>query len=324
MAVILGWTADTGGCRWYRIAEPLRVARQLGHTVALTDRLTVRQALAADVVVAQYIADDAAAEGWLQLCQTRGGPLCVYDLDDDLWSSPTYPPAARDVVVRSITAAHVVTCSTEPLARILRHWNRNVVVIPNGVPAWLVELETDPADVPRVDDRFTIGWPTSVSHTDDLRHHLKALDRTLRRNPDMCLHLIGPDSIDVLPPEQLVVTGWLPLPRYYRALLFDVLIAPLRPCAFNASKSGIKAIEAAALGIPAVVSDEPPYRGIVEHGVTGFLIRRDHEWAQYLRVLRDDPDLRAKMGSEARARAVAQWLNDANAERWLRAWRVKP
>jgi len=317
---VLGWTADQGGCAWYRIKEPLRVVRQLGHQVRLTDRMTLMEGLSADVVVAQYIADDRAAAGWRQLCTYPRGPRCVYDLDDDLWSSPTYPRDALAVVEGSIAAAHLVTVSTLPLADIVRKFNPNVVVVPNGVPSWLFELETADELVPRVDDRFTLGWPTSVSHTEDLRFHLAQLDRVLRRNPGMCLHLIGPSGIDVLPPDQLVVTSWLPLPKYYRALLFDVLIAPLRPSAFNRSKSGIKAMEAAALGIPAVVSNEEPYRQVVDHGVTGFLVTRDHEWAQYLRVLHHDPELRVRMGQAARARAAAEWVNDANAERWLSAW----
>jgi glycosyltransferase involved in cell wall biosynthesis len=319
---IIGWTADTGGCAWYRIAEPLRVARGLGHVVQLVDRLPMAAAAGADVVLAQYIADDAAHEGWRRLCALRDGPVCVYDLDDDIWSSPSYPPESAAVVERSLRCAHVVTCSTWPLAAILRRYNPNVHVVPNGVPGWVLDLETDPARLPRVDDRFTIGWPTSISHRDDLAHVWRLFDRMLRRDPNMVMHMIGPSACDVLPPDQLHLTPWQPLPSYYRTLVFDVLVAPLRPHPFNRSKSGIKAQEAAALGIPAVVTDSAPYEGIVEHGVTGFLVRADHEWPRYLRELHE-PELRAKMGAAARARAESLWINDNNAGRWLDAWQSR-
>ena len=43
------------------------------------------------------------------------------------------------------------------------------------------------------------------------------------------------------------------------------------------SKSAIRAIEYGALGIPVVASDVGPYRDHIVDGVTGYLIRREHE-----------------------------------------------
>jgi hypothetical protein len=65
---------------------------------------------------------------------------------------------------------------------------------------------------------------------------------------------------------------------------------------FASSKSYIKALEYAALGIPVIASDAEPYRDFVVHGVTGFLVRRDHEWLSYLRELASDDGLRQSMG----------------------------
>src|SRR5262249_12114020 len=90
---------------------------------------------------------------------------------------------------------------------------------------------------------------------------------------------------------------------FYGAIDWDAGLAPLYPgSVFNRSKSYIKALEYAARGIPVVASDAEPYRGFVLHGVTGFLVKYDHEWLKYLEEL-TDPQVRADMGDKAREHA---------------------
>ena len=59
----------------------------------------------------------------------------------------------------------------------------------------------------------------------------------------------------------------------------------------------MRALEYAARGIPVVASDCEAYRGFVQHGETGFLVRYDHEWGRYLRALVNDEAMRAEMGA---------------------------
>jgi glycosyltransferase involved in cell wall biosynthesis len=79
----------------------------------------------------------------------------------------------------------------------------------------------------------------------------------------------------------------------------------------------VKALEMAALGIPCIASDVGPYSGFVRHGETGFLVRRPHEWARYLRQLLD-PVARQEMGDKARALA-ADYTIETNIELWEKA-----
>jgi glycosyltransferase involved in cell wall biosynthesis len=58
----------------------------------------------------------------------------------------------------------------------------------------------------------------------------------------------------------------------------------------------------------------------VRHGETGFLISRDHEWAEALDALTGDEQLRVKMAAAAREQA-AQWTVDRHAHLWERAYR---
>jgi glycosyltransferase involved in cell wall biosynthesis len=119
-----------------------------------------------------------------------------------------------------------------------------------------------------------------------------------------------------IPEAQLVTTPWIDgVDNVWRAIDFDIALAPLRPHVFNQSKSNLKALEAAALGIPIVASDCGPYPEFVEHGKTGFLVKRDHEWAKYLRELVNDEAMREEMGAAAKAKA-RQWTLEGNIEDW--------
>jgi len=94
-----------------------------------------------------------------------------------------------------------------------------------------------------------------------------------------------------------------------------VMVAPLQAHVFNRSKSPLRVLEAAMLGIPVVASDYGPYADFVQHGTTGLLVRADHEWGKHLRALVEDAAMREEMGANARAHA-AGWTIEQHADDW--------
>jgi glycogen(starch) synthase len=62
-------------------------------------------------------------------------------------------------------------------------------------------------------------------------------------------------------------------------------------------------IEASALGVPIAAMNTGGTPDIIQNGETGLLSRTLEEFAADIRRLRDDPDLRARLGAAARARA---------------------
>jgi len=72
-------------------------------------------------------------------------------------------PEIRANVIRNIEVADLVTVSTEPLADVISRWNRNVAVLPNCVPASL--LDAPHAEGPK---GLTLGWSGGMSHKLDL------------------------------------------------------------------------------------------------------------------------------------------------------------
>jgi len=98
--------------------------------------------------------------------------------------------------------------------------------------------------------------------------------------------------------------------KFFASIDFDIGLCPLWPTAFSRSKSAIKAIEYGARGIPVIASDCEAYRDVIEHGVSGFLVRYEHEWLKYMSELAGDDALRAKMGEAARAMAARHTIEE--------------
>lgn len=249
----------------------------------------------------------------------------VLDLDDDLWQVDPSSPIAygfyRDAGVRerlalNVARADTVTCTTERLAERLAELNPNVHVIPNAIPAHLLE-HTRPTRNPRL---VTIGWAGSGTHAMDWAQVDTAL-RSVLGHTRTELHVMGSWSPtwSRIPPERVRITPWITdVETYHRAIDFDIGLAPLADHPFNNGKSPIKALEYAALGIPVIASPVGPYADFVQHGVTGLLARTPTEWKQHLKALIHDPAARLELGAAAR-RLAGQYTVDKIAPLWERA-----
>jgi glycosyltransferase involved in cell wall biosynthesis len=302
---------DGSACGYYRLRLPFEQLAANGHDICIgTDGAKIEDRF--PIIVAQRMGQPGFEETWLNMWRRH---KMVWETDDDLWTVDPTNTRAAEVFTPELLAsievcastAHMVTVSTEPLAEVMRRFNPNVVVLPNHIDGALLDIER-----PRR-DRLTIGWAGGDSHLKDWWHVAPHLRRFLRQNPAVQFHNIGHDfriaaKLDL---EQTYFTPWSnDLFTYYRSIDFDIGLAPLLPTRFNRSKSHIKALEYAALGIPVIASDVAPYRDFVLDGVTGFLVRHDHEWGRRLRELVNDEDMRTEMGAKAKEHARTYVIQD--------------
>ena len=120
--------------------------------------------------------------------------------------------------------------------------------------------------------------------------------------------------------NRVSVVPWQPtIAEYYKTLSMDIGLGPLAPTYFNECKSSLRAVEFMALGIVPVLTDLQPYRGWVEHGVTGYLVRPGESWYAPLTWLAREPLVLRTLSMTARATAT-QWTTERNAFRWVDAW----
>lgn len=298
---------DGHACGYYRIQLPFAALKAAGHEVA-TNHGTTDECENYRIIVAQRVGKTEALPVWRRLAANH---RLVYETDDDVFTIDTsntmayltHSPEVLDAVEFAATASDLVTVSTEPLAEVMQRYNRNVVVLPNHIDGAILDLQR-----PRR-DRVTVGWAGGDSHVRDFHMVAPQLRRFLQRNPTVDFHNVGTNYLRTFKLRGRHTPWSAEIFDYYRSIDFDIGIAPLANTVFNRSKSWIKALEYAALGIPVVASDMEPYRPFVIDGVTGYLVRRDHEWEKRLRELANDEAMRTEMGAKAKAHASAYTIN---------------
>lgn len=331
---VFGWLADRTGCGTIRMMQPLDALSDVSaFSIGYDEKLNTKGFMP-KVLVGQRVCKDGPTNLWQHLAgQTGQRPKLVYELDDDLWNVDASNKSAfqwfingydyrsdsyHDVqgnLAANIRVADRVTVTTQALANIVGQWNDDVRIVPNRIPEWVLDWERPKRD------KLTIGWMGSHTHGMDWEQAAQPVSKFMKQNPKVGFHLIGGKYGDwlKLPEDQLTSTGWIDgVENVWRAIDFDIALAPLRPHVFNQSKSNLKALEAAALGIPVVASDCGPYPDFVEHGKTGFLVKRDHEWGKFLRQLVNDDAMREEMGAAAKEKA-RQWTLEGNIDEWKAA-----
>ncbi|TDH48886.1 glycosyltransferase family 1 protein [Mycobacterium eburneum] len=319
---IKGFARQYEGGGYYRMRMPLDELGKHGHETVCDSARSNIYAHGSDIVVGQIIgARDHPVEIHRWWRQLRKHSKLVYELDDNPFEIERHNPAfaaygprhAQDSIAHCIEIADLVTASTEPLADAMRKINPNVVVLKNRIDEHMLDIER-----PRR-DKLTIGWAGGASHYEDIKVCAHGLRKTLDHHPDVEAHFIGPDFTPLIR-RPVRSTPWSQSTTdYYKLIDFDIGLAPLLPSIFTRSKSHIKALEYAALGIPVIASDVEPYRDFVIDGVTGWLVRRDHEWALRLRELINDDAMREEMGAKAKA-VAAEWTIQKGWQEWEAAY----
>jgi glycosyltransferase involved in cell wall biosynthesis len=228
--------------------------------------------------------------------------------------APALIAAADRVCVLSIDHADSVSY----LRRARQRDPAKLIVMPNGVDAEVFS--------PGADDglRAELGIPDGAQvaafvATLDRAHHFKRLDVAIdglaRAESDWHLVIAGggelledfrarAESAGV--GERVHFLGSVPhaeLPRVLRSA--DLFLLTTEP----PESFGIVVIEAMACGLPAVASDYPGVRAVVDEGETGLLVPQGDPGAvaAALDRLAADPAERERMGATGRAKAEVEW-----------------
>ena len=327
-------TAAQAAC-FYRIELPMRQLEKHGHDITFKSAgdgpgavpVTLSDMTGFDVIIGQRFNAHRGLGTWRR-ARVPSSRL-VYETDDDVFSVTAenwqaYHVYSRldiqDAVMHMAGTADLVTVTTEHLADVMRENTGcpNVAVLPNCLPAWLL-------DTPRkLRQRPAVGWGGGASHGVDVGLVVAPVHRFLKRFPDWDLRLCGTDFRPTFQVGQRAVfTNWIPVYEdphgYYDSLDFDIGLAPLNGKEFDLSKSNIKVLEYAARGIVPVATDCAVYRSFIRHGENGFLVKAEHEWLRYMSILARDSELRAKMAATARADAAA-WTIETHWTRWEQAY----
>ena len=110
------------------------------------------------------------------------------------------------------------------------------------------------------------------------------------------------------------------LPELYREIAVFATPCRSRWLGLEAEGLGVVFLEAAASGLPVVAGDSGGAPETVDPGRTGFVVDRKEALTEALRLLVDDPGLRARMGEAGVEWAASRFGWDAVSERFLRGF----
>lgn len=173
-------------------------------------------------------------------------------------------------------------------------------------------IDTDrflPRPEPGNTAKTTIGWTGTFSSRVYL-DLLRDVFQTLARRVDYKLRIIGNFDYE-LPGVDLEVIRWSKEREVEDLQGVDIGVYPLPQDDWVMGKSGLKAIQYMAFGIPTVATEVGMTPLIIRHGENGLLVRTDSDWVEALELLVRDAELRHRLGSNARVDAVNKYSVDA-------------
>jgi glycosyltransferase involved in cell wall biosynthesis len=93
---------------------------------------------------------------------------------------------------------------------------------------------------------------------------------------------------------------------------FDIGLYPLPDKQWVYGKSGLKALQYMAAGIPTVATAIGTNFRIIENNVNGFLVQNEDEWIECLKMLIKDEAIRKRIGEKGREIVEKKFSINAN------------
>lgn len=332
------WLRDDGACGYYRASLPLQALAEHDDTLKIkkivqgmhVDKISA--CLDADIQLIPRVGDDNIVDLMTEL--KKEGQLFVIDYDDNVFNvSPLSPhyvdygteevripigdsirdlwidgvnidlkknKLRRDMTIRAIEVADLITVTTDILADAYRKYTDNVAVLPNCIDLSIWQK------LPMQNDSIRLFWQGGWSHYEDWYEIKDAVRIVMNKYPQCKLVLMGfkwDYLLEGIDKDQIEYHEWVVTPAYpYKVTILnpDIALIPLRDTEFNRCKSPIKWIEQSALSVPSVTSHVSPYADIATEHNGVFIENNDTgAWVAGISMLIEDSILRAKIGGEA-------------------------
>lgn len=280
----------------------------------------------ADVLVVQREAMMFGPPVFEWLSMRLGRCPMVLDLDDATYVSYTSPTYGRlgsalkwfrktDDLIRW---SKVVTCGNRAIAEYVASKGARARVIPTVVDTELFR----PAPAPSKSGRLPVlGWVGTHSTYPYLESIFPALREVARAHP-FRLKVVGAGRDEIKVEGVEVENLSWSLPREVADFQsFDVGLYPIVASEWATGKSGFKAIQYMAVGVPFVATPVGASGEIGEPGETHLLATTHDEWRDALTRLLTDATLRRSMGERGRRHALAHYTVPAQADKLAAALR---
>lgn len=174
-----------------------------------------------------------------------------------------------------------------------------------------------PVNTYKNDHQLVLGWSGSHS-TSRYLYLLKDVFFELKKTVNFKLLVIGDPSFNI-PGIEIEAVPWSLENEIPFLQKIDIGLYPL-PLndEWVLGKSGLKALQYMALGIPTIATDVGCNDRVIENDVSGFLVKDETEWLNKLILLHRNPELRKSIGEQAKIRVDKYFSVKANAPKYLK------
>ena len=241
----------------------------------------------------------------------------IYDYDDAIFHnydqhlSRLVRWLLREKIAKVIAGAKGVIAGNKYLANYALKVNSNVYIIPTVIDLNRFHRQR----VHRPDKTFTIGWIGSPTTTKYVEMVAEALSEVCSTG-DCKVILIGAGKVS-LPGINVESRVWSEDDEVKDMQDFDVGIMPLTDGPWERGKCGFKLIQYMACSLPVVASPVGVNSEIVESGKNGFLAKSKADWIHALNTLRNDKELRQRMGDAGRKKIEEQYCLQVTAPKFV-------
>jgi glycosyltransferase involved in cell wall biosynthesis len=261
---------------------------------------------------------------WLAM-QVGRCPM-VLDLDDATYVrylSPTYGRLGSALkwfrkTNDLIRWSSLVTCGNQTIADYVKTQDREAVIIPTVVNT----AEFRPARSRDVDAVPVVGW----IGTHSTFQYLTSLFSVLKRLASVYrfrVKLVGTGQKEIeIPGVEVENFSWSLEREIADFQSLDIGLYPILEDNWSVGKSGFKAIQYMAVGVPFVSAPVGACAEIAQPNVTHFLARTEDEWYEALARLLANAELRRQMGAAGRRYAEEHFTLEEQAQKLGSALRL--
>lgn len=242
----------------------------------------------------------------------------IYDIDDLVYLGET---SKSNLIIKWLKgrnkpiylmkkADHVIVC-TPKLQIIALKYNSNVTDISSTI-------NTDsyqPVNTYNNHHPLILGWSGSHS-TSKYLYLLENVLKKLNENHDFKILVLG-DADFKIDGLEVEARPWSAEEEIEQLQRIDIGLYPLPDEEWVYGKSGLKALQYMALGIPTVATKIGANNRVIEDNVSGFLVNNEIEWIEKINALIINPSLRLQVGNEGRKRVELLYSINANKRKYM-------
>lgn len=208
------------------------------------------------------------------------------------------------------SAEHVIVC-TPMLQAVALKYNSNVTDISSTIDTEAYR----PKSTYSIQKKTVLGWSGSHS-TSKYLHLLQNVLVQLNEELEFKLLVIGDENFNIEGIE-IEAIAWSKEAEIKELSRIDIGLYPLPDEPWVYGKSGLKALQYMALGIPTIASAIGANFRIINHGNSGFLVSTRDEWLSKIKRLMNDEGLRCSIGKEGRQVVEKNYSIKVNAQKYL-------